>query len=90
MANVGAYKGRHGVTLDSLSLKWLISTEAARRTVQHTTQQGIRTILQPSLSQLFNTNDQALIYNRLQHSAFINTIQANTVSRRVKRYAQVY
>ena len=30
------------------------------------------------------------MYNRLQHSAFTNTIQAGTVSRRVNRYAQVY
>ena len=57
---VGAYKGRHGVTLDPLSQKLLISPEAARRTVQYTIQRGIRTILHPSLSRRFKTNDQAL------------------------------
>ena len=38
---VGASKGRHGVTLDSLSQKWLILPEEERRTQQHTIQQGI-------------------------------------------------
>ena len=43
-------KGRHGVTSNSLSQKWLISPESARRTVQHTTQRGIRKILHLYLS----------------------------------------
>ena len=47
---IGASKGIHGVTLESLSHKLLISPEAENRTVQHTTQRGIRTILHPSLS----------------------------------------
>ena len=47
---VVASKGRHGVTSNYLSQKWLISLEAASRTVQHITQRGIRTILYPSLS----------------------------------------
>ena len=38
MAMVEAPKGRHDITSESLSQKWLISLEAARRTVQHTTQ----------------------------------------------------
>ena len=33
VAKVRASKGRHGVTLESLSQKWLISLEAARRVV---------------------------------------------------------
>ena len=50
MDKVGESKGRHGVTSDPLSQKWLISPEADRRTVQNTTQRGIRTILHPSFS----------------------------------------
>ena len=38
VSKVGTYKGRHGVTLESLSQKWLISPKEARRIVQHTTQ----------------------------------------------------
>ena len=47
---VQASKGIHVVTSDLLSQKWLISPEASRITVHQTTQQGIRTILHPSLS----------------------------------------
>ena len=56
VAKVGVYKGRHGVTLDSLYRKWLVFLEAARRTVQHTTQREVSTILHPSLLKNFNTN----------------------------------
>ena len=53
VARVGVSKGIHGFTLESLSQKWLISPEVARRTVQHTTQRGKRTILYPSLTPRF-------------------------------------
>ena len=43
-------KGKHSVTSKSLSHKWWISPEVNKRTVKHTTQQGIRTILHPALS----------------------------------------
>ena len=58
VARVGASKGRHGVTSKSLFQKWLISPEVTRRTVQHTTQQGIRMILHPYLllSRRYKTN----------------------------------
>ena len=90
VAKVEASKGIHGVTSESLSHKWLISLEAVRRTVQHTTQRVIRTILNPSLLRRFKTNDRALRYNRLQHSVFTNTMQACTVLRRGNWYVQVY
>ena len=41
------------VNSESLSQKWLISPEVARRTVQHTMQRGKRTILYPSLTRQF-------------------------------------
>ena len=47
VARVEASKGRNGVTLEYLSQKWLISQEETSRTVQNTTQRGIRTILHP-------------------------------------------
>ena len=37
VARVGVSKGKHGVASESLSQKWLVSLEAAKRTVQHTT-----------------------------------------------------
>ena len=90
MARVGASKGRHGFTLESLYQKWLISPEAARITVQYTTHQGIGTTLNPYFSRQLKTNDRALRYNRLQHSVFTNTMQAGTVYKIGNWYAQVY
>ena len=74
LARVGVSKGIHGFTLESLSQKWLISQEEARRTVHHTTQQGIRIIIYPYLSRQFKTNDRALRYNKLQQNVFTYTI----------------
>ena len=90
MGKVGASKGRHVVTSESLSQKWLISPELTRITVQHKIQRGIRKILHPSLLRRFKTNYRELMYNRLQHSVFTNKIQAGTVSRSGNWYAQVY
>ena len=90
MARVGASKVRHGVTLESLSQKCFILSDAKRITKKQTTQRGKRTILHSYLSRQFKTNDQLLRYNRLQHNFFTNTIQAGTISRRGNLYAQVY
>ena len=87
---VGALKGRNGVASDSLSHKWFISPEAARRTVHNTTQQWIRTIIHSSLSRQFKSNDQTLSYNRIQNNVFTDTMQTGTVFRKIYQYAQVY
>ena len=53
---VGALKGNHGVTSDYLSQKWLTSPEASKKTVHHTTQRSIRTVLHMSLPRRFKRN----------------------------------
>ena len=87
---VGASKERHVVTSEYLSQKWLISPEAARKTVHHTTQWGIRKILHPPLSRRFKTKDREMKYNRLQHNIFTNTMQTGTVYRIGNIYAQFF
>ena len=57
VARVVVSEGKHGVIYESLSQKLLISTEASKRAVYHTTQIGIRTILHSPLSRRFKTND---------------------------------
>jgi hypothetical protein len=44
----------------TLAARWMISLERAKRTVIMTTQRGVRTCLNPTLSQQFPTNDQML------------------------------
>ncbi len=74
----------------TLSKKWGISPEKAKNTIQRTTQRGIRTVLHPSLSRRFRTNDQALRYRRLPHPVFGDTLIAGTTSLQGNKYAQVF
>jgi hypothetical protein len=46
---------------------WMISPDHAKCTVVMTTQHGIQTCLNPTLSRCFPTNDQMLCYKRLPH-----------------------
>ncbi len=43
-----------------LAKRWHISEDAARRTLQKTTQRGVRTVLNPALSRRFQSNDRQL------------------------------
>ena len=90
VARVGTSRSRHAVDSELLARRWMISPEAAARTVKSTTQRGIRTVLHPSLSRRFRTNDRGLRYNRLRHTMFTDTLKAGTISRRGNQYAQIY
>ena len=46
----------------TLAKRWNIGLAAAQRTIEATTQKGVQTILHPTLSQHFWTNDQQLQY----------------------------
>ena len=73
-----------------LAKRWGITPEKAQKTIQATTQRGIRTMLHPSLSRRFRMNDQNLCYHCLAHPVFSDMMFASTVSRRGNRCAQVY
>ena len=53
-----------------LASKWGIVLEAARFTLECTTNRGLRTVLHPSLSRHFQTNDCQLRNRRPQHDVF--------------------
>ncbi len=59
---------------------WVISPERAKCTVVMTTQRGVQTCLNPTLSQKFPTNDQMLWYKRVLHTMFSDTLFAGSVS----------
>ena len=73
-----------------LAKRWGITPEKAQKTIQATTQRGIRTMLYTSLSRRFRINDQNLCYHCLAHPVFSDMMFANKVSRRGNRCAQVY
>ena len=74
-----------------LSRNWGIGLETAARTIEATTQKGLRTILHNTLSRRFRTNDRQLRYRRLMHEVFTDTLESPVPSWfRQNRYAQVF
>jgi hypothetical protein len=88
----GYMRSRKTAPIDSLTLaaRWLISPERAKRTVQQTTQRGVRTCLNPTLLRRFPTNDRMLRYKRLPHPTFTDTMFAGTTSNCGNKCAQIY
>ena len=90
MSGVETVSRREGIDARTLSRNWGIGLETARRTLKAATQRGIRTVLHPSLSRHFRTNDRQLRYRRLPVTMYTDTMKANTVSRRGNKYAQIF
>ena len=75
---------------EHLSRNLGIDIHTAQRTVKSTTQRGIRTLLHPTLSRRFRTNDRQLRYRRLPIDCFTDTLISNTASARGNKYAQIF
>jgi hypothetical protein len=74
----------------TLAAHWMIFPERAKQTVVMTMQRGVRTCLNPTLSQGFPTHDRMLWYKRVLHTMFSNTLFAGSVSRQDNKMAQAY
>lgn len=84
-------KRKKMVDAETLAKRWGIPIQRARKTVDVTTQRGVRTTLYPSLSRRYPTNDRMLRYRRLPYPVFSDTMFAGTKSRpRGNKCAQVY
>jgi hypothetical protein len=68
---------------------WMISPDRAKHTVVMTTQRGVQTCLNPTLSRHFPTNDRMLCYKQLPHTVFMDTMFAATPSKRGNKMVQV-
>ncbi len=88
----GHVRSRKTAPIDFMTLAgwWMIAPDRAKETVQWTTQQGVRTCLNPTLARQFPTNDRMLCYKRLPHTTFTDTMFAGTPSRSGIKCAQVY
>ena len=75
---------------EMLARNWGIDRVTARRMINTTTQRGIRTLLHPTLSRRFRTNDRQLRYRRLPIECFTDTLISKTASRRLNMYAQIF
>lgn len=79
------------VSAETLAKRWNIGLSKAQRTLEATTQSGVRTVLHPTLSRRFRTNDRQLRYRRLAHNMFTDTLEASKTSWfRKNKYAQVF
>jgi transposase len=78
------------ISPEKLAQNWSIGIEAAKRTVEVTTQRGVRTVSNPALSRRFRTNDRQLRYRRLRGTMFSDTMESSVISKRGNRYAQVF
>jgi len=83
-------KGSSEKAINQLVQNWGIGTEAAKRTVQATTQRVIRSVAHPSLSRRFRSNDRQLRYRRINAEMFTDTGEANIISKRGNKYTQFF
>lgn len=90
IAGVQTVAKRQGIDAPTLAKNWGIGLQTAKRTITATTQRGIRTVLHPSLSRRFRTNDRQLRYRRLPITCYTDTMKSETLSRRGNKYAQIY
>ena len=75
---------------EMLARNWDINRSTARRTINTTTQQGIRTLLHPTLSRRCRTNDWQLRYRQLPIECFTDTLISLTALRCLNKYAQIF
>jgi hypothetical protein len=88
----GHVRSRKTVLIDFMTLagRWMIAPDRAKKTVQRTTQRGVRTCLNPTPAQRFPTNDRMLHYKRLPHTTFTDTLFAGMPSCSGNKCAQAY
>ena len=92
MSKTGSFKTKALQPIDHVTLSncWNISKDLDIQTIDKTTHRGVRTVLHPSLSRIYPTNDRGLRYDQTNHPLFTDTLIKGTTSKRGNKYAQVY
>ncbi len=83
-------KARKPVDAEALAKCWLIHANHAARTVDRTTQQGVCTMLNPTLPCHFLTNNPMLHYPHMPHHVYGNTMFAGTESKNGNKCCQLF
>ncbi len=78
------------VDAETLAKHWLIPANHTARTVDRTTQRGVRTMLNPTLSCCFPTNNCMLRYPPMPHPVFGDTMFAGMESKNGNKCCQVF
>ena len=82
--NSGQRKKR--ITAEEIARKLNIPYEMAKRTLQATTQLGVRTTEEPSLTRKYSTNDRMLRYCRLLYDSFMDTFFATKKAKSIRGF----
>ena len=83
-------KERQTMSAAKLANRWNIGLDAAKRTLDRTTQRGIRLVANPSINRRLRTNDRQLRYRRLKTNIFTDTMFSSIKSSRNNNCAQIY
>jgi hypothetical protein len=72
----GVHMGMHKGVVDHVTLanRWQILLHKSKNTVQCTTQKGVCMALHPTLSRNVLTNDRMLLYSRMPHNLYSDTM----------------
>ena len=82
---------RNSLSPKLLARRWGTQLATAKRTLNSTTQRGVRSVLNPTMTCRYWTNDRQLRYRRLSHDIFTDTLEASAcLWFRQNRYAQVF
>ena len=90
LASVRVAERRNGIDAATIARNFGVGLDTARRTLKATTQRGIRTVLNPTLSRRFRTNDRQLRYRRLAVEMFTDTLFSKVKSKRGNTCSQVF
>ena len=74
----------------TLARRWSISSEKSIASVKNTTQRGFRSVMHPTLSRRYPTNNRMLRYKRMPHPVFSDTLQAGKKSAHVNIYGKAF
>ena len=82
---------RNSLSPQLLAQRWGTHLATEKRTLDATTQRGVRSVLKPTMTHRYWTNDRQLRYRRLSHAIFTDTLEASVCSWfRQNRYVQVF
>ena len=82
---------RNSMSPHLLDQRWGTHLDTARRTLDATTQRGVSSVLNPTTTRRYRTNERQLHYRRLSHDMFNDTLEASACSWfRQNQYVQVF
>ena len=90
VSSIHVAQRRNGIDASKLASNFGIGLDTARKTLEVTTQRGIRSVLNPTLTRRFRTNDRQLRYRRLAVDMFTDTMFSKVKSKRGNTCAQVF